>query len=396
VTATKNTHKTLPQRIVHALHWRTSALLQRLRKRSPQLLPVLIELRAVTGRGLVDLGRDVRDASRMHGVSAHDFANLILWEIPKERWREYIVGDDLERFLKKTLDPEDRVLSRDKAAFAEHDRKKGLPWLATLAVINRREGVAIDGATAITSEEQLWRTLAQLGRHAGGERALVVKPSCGERGKGFFRVTPRGTIHDGGGIEVDRESFASTVLNYTHRLGNYGYLVQPALRPHPDIVRLTGVDSLASARVVVALKNGVPHIVESFLKIPGSGRLTDNFLSGSKGTTLTRFDPETGRLTDVVGLLRPGFRHALERSPHHPVTGRRIAGEMLPSWREVVEISLRASHAHPRSVALGWDIAITDSSCVILDGNPNWGPGWQPCAPEGVRALLARLYPDDF
>ena len=64
----------------------------------------------------------------MYGVGAHDFANLMLWEVPKDRWREYIVGDDLERFLKTTLDRDDRVLSRDKAAFAEHDRKHGLPW----------------------------------------------------------------------------------------------------------------------------------------------------------------------------------------------------------------------------------------------------------------------------
>lgn len=396
MTATMNTRRTLPQRIVHALSWRAGALLQRLRGGAPQLLPVARELRAVTGRGLADLGRDLRDASRTYGVSAHDFATLMLWEVPKERWREYIVGDDLERFLKRTLDPEDRLLSRDKAAFAEHDRKKGLPWLPTLAVINRREGIAIDGATAITSEEQLWRSLAQLGRHTDGERDLVVKPSCGERGKGFFRVTPRGTILDGGGVEVDRDRFAGTVLNYTHRLGDYGYLVQPALRPHPDIVRLTGVDSLASARVVVALQNGTPHVFESFLKIPGPGRLTDNFLSGSKGTTITGFQPDTGRLTDVVGLLRPGFRHVLERSPIHPVTGRRIAGETLPSWQEVVAIAVRASRAHPRSVALGWDVAIADTGCVILDGNPNWGPGWQPCASEGLRPLLARLYPDDF
>ena len=362
----------------------------------PQFFPVLRELRAVTGRSPLDLARDVLDASRAHGVSAHDFANLMLWEIPKARWREYVVGEDLDAFLAKTLDPEDRLLSRDKAAFAELDRRKGLPWLPTLAVINRRDGIAIDGATAITSVEQLWAVLARLGQDGDEHRELVVKPSCGERGRGFFRLTPHGGIRDGAGADVDREVFAHAVLNYTHPLGNYGYLVQPAVKPHPDLVRITGIDMLASVRVVTALKDGTPHVVESFLKIPGPGRLTDNFLSGAKGTTIARVDPATGRLSDVVGLLRAGFRHALERTSIHPATGRRIAGETLPSWREALDVAYRAARAHPRTVAIGWDVAIGASGCVILDGNPNWGPGWEPCDAEGVRARLARLYPDDF
>jgi hypothetical protein len=362
----------------------------------PQFLPVLRELRIATGRSTVDIARDLLVAFRAHGVSAHDFANLMLWEIPKERWHEYIVGHDLNRFLAKTLAPEDRQLSRDKAAFAEVDRKKGLPWLPTLAVINRRDGIPIDGAQSITTRDELWAFLRGIGKDGHRGTDLVVKPSCGERGRGFFRFSAEGEIRDGAGQEVDRDSFARVVLNYSHRLGDYGYLVQPALAPHPDVTKLTGIETLASVRIVTALKDGVPHVIESFLKVPGAGRLVDNFLSGSRGTTIARFDPADGRLSDLVGLLRPGFRHVLERTSSHPITGRRIAGERLPCWREALDIAYRASRAHPRTVAMGWDVALAESGCVILDGNPNWGPGWEPCANEGVRARLARLYPADF
>jgi len=386
----------ITQKLVHAITWRFRALGRRLSQKTPQLLPVLRELRAVTGRDTLGLVRDLLDASRSYGVSAHDFANLMLWEVPKERWRDFIVGEDLERFLQKTLDPEDRFLSRDKAGFAQVDREKGLPWLPTLAVIHRLEGMPIDGAAVISTETELWATLATLGREKGEERDLVVKPSYGERGRGFFCVSPNGEIRDGAGDPVDRDDFAHVVLHYTHPRGNYGYLLQPAIAPHPDIVKLTGIDALTSARVVTALKDGRPHVIESFLKVPGPGRLTDNFLSGSKGTTIASFDPETGELSDLVGLLRPGFRHALERTSNHPATGRRVAGQTLPFWREAVEVAYRAAGAHPRTAAIGWDVAIAASGCVILDGNPNWGPGWQPCDPEGVRPRLARLYSQDF
>jgi hypothetical protein len=379
-------------RVRHALSWRLASLRGRIRSQIPAFPSVLRELRCVTGRSAVDLARDLLDAWRSFDLDAHDFATYMLWEIPRERWREYVVGNELKAFLERTLDGDDRVLSRDKAAFAQHDRAKGLPWLRTLAVINRREGVAIDGAAVVENEPQLWSVLDDLRR--GGD--LVAKPSCGERGKGFFCVSRDGVVRDETGAAIDRRVIARTVLTYTHRLGNFGYLVQSALTSHPEMVELTGIDTLSSVRIVTALADGKPHVIESFLKIPGSGRLIDNFLSGSRGTMIARFDPRDGRLANATGLIRPGFRHVLESVSVHPTTRKQIAGRTLPLWRDALDIAFRASMSHPRSAAIGWDVALSSQGCVIIDGNPNWGPGWEPCAPEGVRTLLARLYPADF
>jgi hypothetical protein len=379
-------------RVRHALSWRLASLRGRIRSRIPAFPSVLRELRSVTGRSAADLARDLIDARRSFGLDAHAYATYMLWEIPRERWRDYVVGDELKAFLERTLDRDDRILSRDKAAFAQHDGAKGLPWLRTLAVVNRREGVAIDGAAVIENEPQLWATLEDLQRCGD----LVAKPSCGERGKGFFCVSREGAVRDESGAEIDRQVFARTVLTYKHPLGKFGYLVQSALAPHPEMVELTGIDTLSSVRIVTALAGGEPHVIESFLKIPGSGRLIDNFLSGSRGTMIARFDPRDGRLANATGLMRPGFRHVLESASVHPTTRKQIAGRTLPLWREALDIAFRASMSHPRSVAIGWDVALSSQGCVILDGNPNWGPGWEPCAPEGVRTLLARLYPADF
>jgi hypothetical protein len=385
-------HRTTAERVVHALSWRLEALRGRIEERTPSFLPVLGELRESTGRGTVELARDLVDAWRVFGIKPRDYAALMLQEVPRERWRDFIVDEDLTRFMNKTLDPEDRLLSRDKAAFGEFDRKRGLPWLPTLAVIGRREGPAIEGAAVVEREDQLWPLLRELGE----TRDLALKPSCGQRGSGFFRVSSRGEIRAADGDVITRETLARATFGYTHRLGDFGYLVQEALSPHQDIIELTGVDALTSVRVVTGLKDGVPHVLESFLKIPGPGRLTDNFRDGETGTLIVGFDPTTGRLTPSVGLLRPGYRHVLERTSVAPVTGRRTEGAELPRWKEAVDIAFRAALVHPRTATMGWDVALAASGWFILDGNPNWGPGWQPCSKTGSRPVLAALYPDDF
>jgi hypothetical protein len=204
-------------------------------------------------------------------------------------------------FVGATLDPDDRALSRDNGAFAEHDRKLGIAWPTTLAVINRRQGSAVPGVVAVEKKEDLWPLVSRL----ASDGDLVLKPAYGERGRGFFLVARDAGVRDGRGRHVSPSELADAIFRYRHRLGSYGYLAQPALVSHPEVVRLTGIEGLVTARIVTAVSNGRPPIiVESSVKIPGPGSRTDNFLSGVTGTVMAGFDCETGRLTEVVGLLR--------------------------------------------------------------------------------------------
>ena len=68
----------------------------------------------------------------------------------------------------------------------------------------------------------------------------------------------------------------------------------------------------------------------------------------------------------------------------HPVTGARIAGEVLPHWAETVQMACAAHGLFPQLGAIGWDIAIT----LIFDSM------------DDVRAYIVdpdhRTYVDDF
>jgi hypothetical protein len=380
-------------RVSHALRWRIAALRDRAANKLPRFFPVLREVKAATQRNRVRVALDLVTAWLKYGINPENFAATLLWDVPRERWRDFVVGEELNSFLNSTLDVNDRLLSRDKAEIAARDGLRGLPWLPTLAVIKRRTGVAIDSARTVDRQEALWPTLRELGR----DRDLVLKPACGRQGDGFFHVSAKGAVRDGDGIELSPDELGRAVFSYTHPLGDYGYIVQEALVANRQMIELTGIDALSSVRVVTALSDGIVDFIEVFLKIPAPGRLTDNFRYGAHGTMLASVDPGSGRLTALVGLLRPGSRYVLERTANHPRTGHEIEGRTLPHWGEAVEISRRAALAHPNTATVGWDLALTPSGWVLLDFNPIWGPtGGEACTREGIRPLLARRYPQNW
>jgi hypothetical protein len=366
--------KRLAARISRAVRWRLAALLKRWNENISRPLRILREIHATTGRSRLGVGVDLARAWRKHRIDSGNFVAMLLWDIPRDRWGDFVVARELNPFLNATLDSDDRRLSRDKVAIAARDAALGLPWPPTLAIVNRKEGVAVESARNIDRKELLWPTLRELAR----EQDVVLKPACGRQGAGLFLVSAAGGARDGSGRDIAPEELADAVFSYKHPLGAYGYLVQEALAPAREMVALTGVDALASVRIVTAVYSGGIEFIEAFLKVPAPGRLVDNFRYGAFGTMIASIEPSSGRLTALVGLLRPGHRYVLERTTKHPATGCRIEASAMPRWSEAIDLSCRAARAHPRTATLGWDLALTPTGWVFFDFNPIWGPTHLP------------------
>lgn len=381
------------ERARRGIGWRFAALRTKFDDRNPRFFAVLREVCAASRRGTLAVAGDLLSAWSDLDCDPVTFASLMMWELPRAKRRDFYVGPELARFMDRANDPRDLELARDKAELAAVDRHRGLPWPETFAVVNRRDGDRIAGAIEITRPDDLWPRLTALAREHGN---LALKPACGRRGVGFFRVATNGQIHDGEGRALTPVALAKAVFDYRFKNSERGYVVQPALTPASELARLTGVEVLTTARVVTAVHGGDAHVVESFLKIPDPRRLTDNFRDGSTGTFIAGFDPETGLLGDLIGMVNPQARYALERTAAHPLTGKRVKGALLARAGEIVAVAKRAALAHPLTPTLGWDVAIAENGLFLIDANPDWGPGWQPESPTHVRALLHRLYPDDF
>ncbi len=318
----------------------------------------------------------------------------MLWDTPRERRDDYLSSKEIDPFLLRLLHPDDRTFGRDKIASAEHARENGIPWIPTLAVVNRREGSPAKGAIVVDRPRDLWPSLDALAARG----ALALKPAHGLQGRGFYAVLGgSGGVVDATGRPVARDELMRSIFEYTREGTGFGYLAQPLLRAHPAMVELTGVEALATMRMVTARHESGYFTLQSLLKIPAPGHFTDNFRGGVSGTFIAAVNPSDGRLTDLVGLTRSGHRHVIERTPIHPKTGKRLNGKELPFWQECFRIAELAATAHPKSPLFAWDIGLGPDGWVVLEANATWGPtGYQICTRQGLRPLLAKLYPADW
>lgn len=58
----------------------------------------------------------------------------------------------------------------------------------------------------------------------------------------------------------------------------------------------------------------------------------------------------------------------------HPSTGKEMVGLYLPNWDIVLETVRAAALIMPNVGYIGWDIAITETGCEIIEANVNY-PG---------------------
>lgn len=144
-------------------------------------------------------------------------------------------------------------------------------------------------------------------------------------------------------------------------------LVQRWLRNHEALADLAK-DSLLTVRIITSLnERDEPEICLAMLRIltmlePDWQHLPDY----EYGMPINLTTGELGKLAgDCMGT-------AVERSDNHPITGKRIAGRLMPGWEATKALACRL-HAHvPHRIMVGWDIAVTPQGPVMLEGNTNF------------------------
>lgn len=191
---------------------------------------------------------------------------------------------------------------------------------------------------------------------------LFGKPVEGFQSLGSIALT--GVSADGltlqrvGGTGVALAEFVGEVV------ASYGegYVLQPLMRPHPDIEVLCG-PRLATVRVVTLLGEGGPEILGAAWKIPGGANTADNFWR--PGNLLAQLDLATGAVKRVV----TGSGFDLKPAEHHPDTGAAFAGVHHPDWRRLCDLALEGARLMRHVPLIGWDLAGLKDGPVVVEMN---------------------------
>ena len=197
--------------------------------------------------------------------------------------------------------------------------------------------------------------------------AFIAKPSLGVVGRGVRLVT------------VDVEN----VLSLRILLLKQGLdMAEELIIQHEDLKHLNP-SSVNTVRLMTVYEEGRVDIIGAILRI-GVGKVIDNFAAGGIAAPL---DVNTG-IVSGPGIYKDFWKEPCE---NHPLTHESVEGFCVPYWQQVLELGRQAAMVEPHVRTVGWDIAITSSGPVLVEGNDNWDEViWELCMGHGGMSIVRR------
>ncbi len=195
---------------------------------------------------------------------------------------------------------------------------------------------------------------------------VIVKETDNTQGKGIFMVS------------FDQEDISQIITD----LHTNAYLLEEIITQHPKLAELNPT-SVNTVRVGTALDaEGKAHALGACLRVGGKGAVVDNYHSGGVAYPL---DLEhgivcgSGRTSDVS-----------QDYIIHPSTGKVMLGFEIPNWDLIIETVLRAAEKSTALRYLGWDIAVTEKGCELVEANIGHDPQVIQLDRVGKKALAEK------
>lgn len=168
----------------------------------------------------------------------------------------------------------------------------------------------------------------------------------------------------GNGIEkhsTSKSSDEDLKILYEYLVKN-DMLLEECIKAHDDI--FLGTTALSTFRIYTMIdKNGEVHILKAKYRVGTGNSITDT-ADGCIAYPISIKD----------GIIEgPGINEVLNSNYYyyHPDCDKLMVGMRIPMWDRVLEVVTKAANMIPQIRYIGWDIAITNNSVEIIEGNHN-------------------------
>lgn len=162
------------------------------------------------------------------------------------------------------------------------------------------------------------------------------------------------------------------------------YLAEEAIVQHEEMNTLCA-RSVNTIRIVTLLSDkGNPNFVYALIRVGSGKNDVDNVTSGGMYTLLSK----DGKITHPMFCDK-----TVSYYTEHPVGGCKFIGFQVPYFKEALELCKSAAKVEKRMRYVGWDVAITPTGPVLVEGNNL--PGYDMCqnhrfhdSCEGMKAAF--------
>lgn len=167
-----------------------------------------------------------------------------------------------------------------------------------------------------------------------------------------------------GGHGIEKHSVSGTSVEdqkilYNHFVGE-DMLLEECLKAHDDIY--LGTTALSTFRVFTMIdRKGEVHILKAKYRVGTGDAITDT----ADGCVAYPISIKYGVIEG------PGINEVLNSKQYfyHPGCDKLVVGMKIPMWEQVLEVVTKAAKMIPQIRYIGWDLAITNNSVEIIEGN---------------------------
>ncbi len=248
--------------------------------------------------------------------------------------------------------------TENKLVFAELCSSRGIP---TTKMVGKfyLEKTSHGGGTEVAGVVE--RTVSKLPM---GE--YVLKPAYGCHGNGVFvfSISSCPDFHD---LESEIVRHCELHSRFQH------WLVEERLFNHSKVLQLSPAKALQTLRVVTYVdRDGEASVLAAQWRLASASAVVDNFCFGTNPGLLCNIVPESGEIEVAYRGKNFPYEFGLDTTSTHMETGEILVGKRVPMWGEVVRLATRAALEFLPARSIGWDISITTSGPVVVEGNRYW------------------------
>jgi len=323
--------------------------------------------------------RSVLTAKLRYGIGPRFHSLFELSAKHESGWDDYLIDERLRVHLRRINPADTREVVNDKLAFYEHCVAHRIDTVPIRCLLGSFTPSKSSPIAFVTTEEDFANAL-----HPEDDQ-LFFKLVNGTWGLDAFVATRKGSnwrFPGGTGTTSALFSFALARL-----AGRRAWMVQPFIKSSPEVSSITS-GALSTIRLITTLNGGRSEALFANLRISVGENTTDNFGHGTSGNLVAPIDLRTGTLGQARGPKVRDWPHTVVIE-HHPNTGKRIEGMVIPGWNNVLGLCARSHSTLPQLRILAWDVAITIEGPLIVEANPTFDvSGIQVANSRGIRVDL--------
>ncbi len=145
------------------------------------------------------------------------------------------------------------------------------------------------------------------------------------------------------------------------------FLFQETIRQHPDIDKLN-TSSLNTIRIDTFIDgDGNIDIISAHIRMSTNNYHIDNISSGG---CFVGISLQTGELRKFgYSLIKTRGGNVLKE---HPTTNAIFENVRIPFFPEVKELVIKAAGLMPELRLIGWDVAVSESGPILIEGNSDY------------------------